>query len=146
MNYKGKKDKRTLSSKEKKHLIDKATAVLQTKEYIVFAYVFGSFAAEKSFHDIDIGIFIHDEKFKSQLALEMEMEGEMEKTLSFPVDVRVINNAPVSFTYNVLKSGAVIVDNNISLRADFEGLTCKKYFDYKHLRDEYLREIVNAPI
>lgn len=132
--------------KDKKRFIKKATAVLQTKEYILFAYVFGSFTAEKSFHDIDIAVFIHDEKLKSQFALEMELEVEMEKTLCFPVDVRIINNAPVSFIYNVLKSGAVIVDNNISMRADFEGLNYKKYFDYRHLRDEYLREIINAPI
>jgi hypothetical protein len=40
----------------------------------------------------------------------------------------------------------VIVDNNKSLRSDFEGLVYKKYFDFEHLRNEYLREIKNAPL
>jgi len=138
--------KKNLFIKDKKHLIEKAAAVLQSKEYIVFAYIFGSFTAETSFNDIDFGIFIHGENPKSPLALEFELELELENTLGFPVDMRIINNAPVSFVYNVLKSGVVIVDKNISLRADFEGLICKKYFDYTHLRDEYLREIINAAV
>jgi hypothetical protein len=52
----------------------------------------------------------------------------------------------VSFVYNVLKGGFVIVDNDKSLRCDFEGLVYKKYFDFQHLRNEYLREIKNAPL
>lgn len=129
---------------DKKHLIEKAAAVLQTKEYVLFAYIFGSFTTDKSFNDIDVGIFIHGEKPRSRLTLELELE--LENALCFPVDMRIINNAPVSFIYNVLKSGVVIVDKNISQRADFEGLICKKYFDYTHLRDEYLREIINASV
>ena len=138
--------KKNILAEDKKHLIEKAAAVLHLKEYIVFAYIFGSFTAETSFNDIDVGIFIHGDKHKSLLTLELELELELENMLRFPVDMRIINNAPVSFIYNVLKSGAVIVDKNISLRADFEGLICKKYFDYKHLRDEYLREIINAAV
>lgn len=146
MAMKHKIHKKKLFVANKRDLIEKAAAVLQPKEYILFAYIFGSFIAETSVNDIDIGLFIHGENPKSLLTLEFELELELENTIGFPVDIRIINNAPVSFIYNVLKSGVVIVDKNISLRADFEGLICKKYFDYKHLRDEYLREIINAAV
>ncbi len=138
------KQKRVLNTEEKKHLIEKIAAFLQERGYILFAYIFGSFTSGKSFNDIDVGIFISAEKPESLLGLELAMERELGDILHIPVDVRVINNAPLPFTYNVLKSGAVILDNNKSLRTDFEGLIYKKYFDYKHLRNEYLREIVNA--
>ncbi|MGC8814405.1 MAG: hypothetical protein ACP5QL_08385 [Dictyoglomus sp.] len=46
----------------------------------------------------------------------------------------------------MLSNKIVIIDRDIDLRADFESLTFRKYFDYKHLIEEYLKEIKNAPI
>lgn len=138
--------KRVLTDKEKKILIESAAAFLKTKKYIQFAYIFGSFSSGKSFNDIDVGIFVSHEKPDSLLSLELEIERELGDILHIPVDVRIINSAPPSFVYNILKSGSVIVDNDESLRTDFEVLVFKKYFDFKHLRNEYLREIINAPI
>ena len=76
----------------------------------------------------------------------MELENELEDILHIPVDIRIINNAPLSFQYNVLKTGKVIVDGDKTLRADFEGLIFKKYFDFVHLRNEYLRETLNDQV
>jgi len=140
------KRKQALTAEEKKQLLERITASLQTKEYILFAYIFGSFPSGQNFNDIDVGIFISAEKFDSLLAKELEIERELGDVLHFPVDVRIINSTPLPFTYNVLKSGTVILDKDKSLRADFEGLIFKKYFDYQHLRDEYLREIKNAAV
>jgi predicted nucleotidyltransferase len=142
---KGKK-KRRLSSTEKKGITRTISDILMEKEYIHFAYIFGSFASEELFEDIDVGIFISGERIRARIKLELETENELEDTIHIPVDVRIINNAPLSFVYNILKSGIVIVDKDKSLRADFEGLTYKKYFDFQHLRREYLREIINAPV
>ena len=140
------KQKRVLTAEEKKHLIERITTFLQAKEYILFAYIFGSFTSGKSFNDIDVGIYVSLEKPVSQLNLELEIERELGDVLHLPVDVRIINSAPIPFTYNVLRSGVVILDNDKSLRTDFEGLIIKKYFDYQHLRDEYLREIKSAAV
>lgn len=138
--------KRVLTDKEQGILVEKTVAFLKTKEYILFAYIFGSFFSGKSFNDIDMGIFVSHEKPDSLLSLELKIERELGDILHIPVDVRIINNAPPSFVYNVLKSGTVIVDNNESLRTDFEALVIKKYFDFRHLRNEYLREIINAEV
>jgi predicted nucleotidyltransferase len=137
--------KRRLSAKEKEVLTEKISDILKAKEYILFAYIFGSFVSEDGFKDIDVGVFISSVGNKSPLKLELKLEGEIGDAIHIPVDIRIINNAPASFIYNVLKGGIVIVDNNKSLRSDFEGLVYKKYFDFQHLRNEYLREIINAP-
>ena len=73
---------------------------------------------------------------------EFALENEIEEALKIPVDVRIINNAPVSFIYNVLRDKILIKDNE--KRADFEGQILKRYFDYVHLLDEYLKEAVHA--
>lgn len=138
--------KRKLAIIDRKALIEKIVSTLKDKEYTLFAYIFGSFTTGDDFNDIDIGIFIAEEKVDSPLSMELELERELEDVLHVPVDVRILNNAPLSFVYNVLKNGVVIVDVDALLRADFEGMVYKKYFDFRHLRNEYLREILHAAV
>lgn len=138
--------KKMLSMKEKQGVREKIVRTLNARGTIVFAYIFGSFASNESFSDIDVGAFVSDPHAVSPLKTELELEAELEEAVRMPVDVRIINNAPLTFVYHVLKGGMVIVDKDRSLRADFEGLIYKKYFDFQHLRREYLREIAHAPV
>lgn len=138
--------KNRFSQKEKDLVIRKFCEFLRTKRFILFAYIFGSFVSGDSFNDIDVGIYISGESVASPLKMELQLEIELPDLVHLPVDVRVMNFAPLSFNYNILKEGTIILDNESSLRADFEGLIYKKYFDFKHLSNEYLKEIANAPI
>lgn len=138
--------KKRLNAKEKKALVDRISGILETRKYILFAYIFGSFVSGDSYKDIDVGLFVDDKKSISSLKIELEIENELEDAIHVPCDVRIINNAPLSFVYNILKEKIVILDRDNSLRADFEGIIYKKYFDFQHLRREYLREIINAPV
>ncbi len=143
-------------------IIKKITDIIEAKDYVIFTYIFGSFASSYSykmskgkaretsantiFKDIDIAIYISQFKLTEALSLEFELEYELEDVLNFDFDVRVINDAPISFQYNVIKDGIVIIDRDELLRCDFEGLVLKEYFDFLHLRDEYLREISYAKL
>ena len=136
--------KKTMTRKEKDRLIERVSGLLEEKEYILFAYLFGSFVTSESFQDIDIAVYVRDGA--RSVALELDIERDIENALRMQVDVRIINNAPLSFIYNVLKNKILAVDRDKAFRADFEGLIYKEYFDYLHLRKEYLREILNAPV
>ena len=139
-------NKRHLTEKEKQEMRGNITAVLQSKELVVFAYLFGSFVGDSDFQDIDIAVYLSDFGVKRPLDIELALEAELEAVTRIPVDVRVINNAPLTFVYNVLKSGSVLLDRDALIRADFEGRIYKEYFDFRHLREEYLREIAHAPV
>src|SRR3972149_3589228 len=138
--------KRKLSDMDKQNLINKISRIFCTKKDIVFAYIFGSFISKDEFKDIDIGVYIDNIETATILNYEMKLELESEDIIGIPVDIRIINNAPISFVYNILKDKIVMIDNNIDLRSDFEGLVYKKYFDFQYFRKEYLREIVNASV
>ncbi|MEJ2697348.1 MAG: nucleotidyltransferase domain-containing protein [Candidatus Sulfobium sp.] len=138
--------RRQCSAAEKAIVLREISDALNEKDYILFAYVFGSFVSDERFGDIDAGIFVRLEERRSPLKLELRVEEELADRLRMPVDVRVINNAPLSFLYNILRRQVVVVDRDRTARADFEGLIYKKYFDFQHLRKEYLREMVNAPL
>ena len=137
--------KRQMTRTEKGRLTETVSGLLAEKEYILFAYLFGSFVTAESFRDIDVAVYVRDKPEKS-VVLELEIEKELENALRMPADVRIINHAPLSFIYNVLKNKILAVDRDKAFRADFEGLIFKEYFDLSYLRKEYLREIINAPV
>ena len=139
--------KKTANIDKKRAIQENIAAKFQSKELVVFAYIFGSFVSgDDGFNDIDVAVYLSDLGGKRPLEFELELEGELETVTRIQVDVRVINTAPLTFVYNVLKNGVVLVDRDPLHRADFEGRICKEYFDFRHLREEYLRETAHAPV
>ncbi|MBI9084260.1 MAG: nucleotidyltransferase domain-containing protein [Desulfobacterales bacterium] len=135
-----------INSFQKQLLIKAISEYLQTHmQDIAFAYLFGSFLQDSAFSDIDIGVFISGH-IESPLDFELELESELENISKYQVDVRILNHAPLPFVQNVIKTGRVLFDHDPNLRADFEGLTLKKYFDFSRFRRHYLHEVINAPI
>jgi len=57
-----------------------------------------------------------------------------------------LNGAPLSFRYQVIRQGQVILDRDSDLRAAFEGMVFKKYFDFAPFRKRYLKEIGHATV
>jgi predicted nucleotidyltransferase len=109
------------------------------------AYLFGSFLTDNSFADIDLGLLLYHTP-ENLLDYEFEIEIELEKGISFAIDIRVLNNAPLSFVQNVLRNGRAIFDRKPDFRADFESYSLRKYFDFAPFRKRYLSEVINAPI
>jgi hypothetical protein len=138
--------KHELKTSQKKKIIETIFSCLyhQYKE-ITIAYLFGSFVTEKFFADIDLGILTKME-MENTLNYELEIECKLEKIVRYKIDVRVINKAPLSFCQNVIRYGKVILDRDPNLRADFEGKIFKLYFDFSRFRQQYLNEVINAPV
>ncbi|ACI19832.1 type VII toxin-antitoxin system MntA family adenylyltransferase antitoxin [Dictyoglomus thermophilum] len=130
----------------KEKIIEIIKEELEKRENILFAYIFGSFVDSEKYNDIDIAIYVSDFNREKVLDMEFELERILEDKLKIPFDVRIINEAPLGFVYNVLKNKIIVLDRDSLLRSDFESLIFRKYFDYQHLIDEYLREIKNASI
>ena len=82
----------------------------------------------------------------SSLSFELDLEGALERLVKYPVDVRVLNQAPLSFSQNVFRNGRVIIDRNPNLRADFETRILKEYFEIAPFQKRYLQEVLNAPV
>ena len=141
----GKKKNYSITKKKKDEVIDIISSCLQQYGEIFAAYIFGSFISDKSFADIDLGILIQREPDKL-LEYEMGLEIKLDKLVKFEIDVRVLNNAPLSFVQNVLRQGHLIVDINPNRRADFENNVLKKYFDFSRFRRQYLEDVIDAPV
>ena len=137
--------KHSLTTAERTSVSTKITERLsQSLPEIMAAYIFGSFVGQDIFGDIDIGILLSADELAQPLAYELNIENLLEKEIELPVDVRVLNGAPLSFQQNVIQKGLLIVDKDPNRRAAFEGNVRKQYFDFSRFRRRYLKEIAHA--
>ena len=124
----------------------KITAVLKRRNEIEFAYLHGSFL-EGDFRDIDLAIYLNKLKTKKDaLEYELALERELENIVNIPVDVRVLNNAPLSFRFNTIKGGRLLFGRDEMIRCEFESLTFVKHHDFKFHRDTYRREALGIGV
>ena len=108
----------------------------------MFSYVHGSFL-ERVFKDIDVAIFVDERRIPSFLRYELQMESLLNKAVGkFTFDVRILNGAPLSFRYEVIKNGKLIITKDEESRIDFETSTFSNYFDFAPFRDSYLKEVL----
>ena len=116
--------------------------LLRRYEEIAAAYCHGSFLTD-AFADIDLGVLLYT-ALGDPVIYEMSLENELEKLISYSVDIRVINEAPISFCQAVVR-GKVILDRDPNRRAEFESRVLREYFDFAPFRQRYLAEVLNAP-
>ena len=136
----------TLNRSEKEKIIEAISSCLFNQyEKIVTAYVFGSFLQSIPFKDIDIGVIV-TKNLTDLLSFELETEGNLQSIIKCPVDVRILNQAPISFSQNVIRTGRIVIDKDPNMRAEFETTILKQYFDFSPFQRRYLREVTNAPV
>lgn len=130
-------------SYNKQRIIKKIVSYIKNRKEIICVYIFGSFLSSNDFSDIDLGLLLRKDS-DDVLFYEIALENQLEDLIGFPFDVRVLNNAPIPFIYNVLSKGKVVIDNEPNLRADFESRIFRMYFDFDYFRKRYLLDIGNA--
>ena len=121
-------------------VVDSVKRALDTRLEISFVYLHGSFAKDGDFRDIDVAVYVKEIP-ASPLEYEIALEAELRQAVAgYPVDVRVLNNAPLSFRYHVIKEGRLIIVRNDDTRSDFQEATLAQYFDFAPFRTLYLKE------
>jgi predicted nucleotidyltransferase len=118
---------------------------LSEDKRIVFAYVHGSFLDGRDFKDIDIAIFLDKETAKNSDSVDMEisLSLELEKAISLPIDVKILNDAPLGFCYHATK-GKLILSRDETIREEFLCRTWSAYFDFLPVSKIYLQESMIA--
>jgi len=140
------KNKKSFSAKDKEAISAAIARKLQEHPEILFAYLHGSFLTNEVFNDIDLAVYLRKTP-ASLVEYELNMELTLNKAVKgFPIDVRLLNGAPVSFQFSVVKEGMPIVVHDDNERADFQERTIKNYFDFAPFRKRYLQEVFRIAI
>lgn len=133
-----------LEEQKRNEIIKELASILSSEDNILFAYLHGSFQEGLPFRDLDLAIFTANNPPKQQLDYELKLEGIIEAKIKLPIDLKTLNNAPVSFCYVVIKNGQKLSVQDDSKRVEFEVKTLKRYFDLLPSRQQYLKELINA--
>jgi uncharacterized protein len=117
---------------------------LDARPEILLAVLHGSFARGEAFRDIDVVVWLDparlskDERFRFALDLSVELR----LTLAHPVDVRVLNDAPLGFRYHAL-AGAALVVRDEEFLAELRARIWDEYLDFQPFARRYLREALS---
>lgn len=103
-----KKEYFQLSAQQREEIKHQITEILEKREDVLFAYIYGSFQNDASFRDIDIAVFVEPKVIALQNSIEYELSLSAKLVFSFPIDLRVLNNTPRAFQNNVARTGTLL--------------------------------------
>jgi predicted nucleotidyltransferase len=126
---------------EDRAAVEQALRVFFAKDHhgVVAAYLFGSVArgTRRPGSDVDIAVLYPADPPVSLAGLPLDLEAELERLLGAPVQVVILNRAPVDLIHRVLRDGALLVDRDRSARIRFEVKARNEFFDLQPILARY---------
>lgn len=108
---------------------------------VAAAYLFGSQATGKARpdSDVDLGVLFTKAPERTLAGLNLDLAGELELAVMRPVDLVVLNHAPVDLIHRVLRDGILVAEMDKSARIAFEVKARNEYFDLLPYLEQYRR-------
>ena len=97
-----------LEPREKERIFNELKMMLSGYGEVLLAVIYGSFLKNYPLRDIDVALYICGED--DPLDYKFRLDKVLSERLGYPVDVRILNNAPSWFILEVLENGKVLVD------------------------------------
>ena len=138
------KRRHLLSAEEKEEVIRTIQAILAGFDEIEAGYIFGSFCRE-DFGDVDVAVLVTGKPgTREALRLRARIEREVERGTGyrFWVDAKILNTAPISLQYEVIKSGRPVYARDRGARIQYEAGVLSLYLDYAETLDWFDRALL----
>ena len=131
-------------SVEERGSIEKALADLLTPDpRVTFAYLYGSLVESEAFHDVDVGVYLTAVQPDRMTATALDLGQRLSDRVHLPVDVRILNGAPDSFLFHVLR-GCLLLSRDDALLAEILERTIHRFLDIAPLRRQGAKEAFAA--
>ena len=130
-----------LQAEERHELLEGLRRRLEGVGEILFAYVHGSFIERNLVRDLDLAVWIKDPSQAFHYAVDFSAGLEVE--MGVPVDIQVLNEAPLPFRYNVFTSGSLLFSKDEALRVRLVDEAVRQYLDLKRLTEIASRTVQN---
>lgn len=130
-----------LNSLAKEKIRTALNEILKTRTEIRFAFLHGSFLEMRSFHDVDVAVYLYNEEIPEDLLeYELSLSSILEGSIRMPMDVKILNFAPIAFRYEVTR-GEVIFSRDEEARFGFIENTWNEYLDYRPVAEQILQDL-----
>ena len=138
--------RRQLTEETKAQLQQELGSLLSGREEIVFACLHGSFLEPHGFRDVDIGVWVVPERVPGERAFDYELDLslwlEQRSPQPVPMDVKVLNYAPLGFRY-AASSGTPLLLRDLKAWYTFREETWRDYWDFMPLARAMLRDLLS---
>jgi predicted nucleotidyltransferase len=129
----------------REEMLGRIGEVLSEFSDIDFGYVFGSFLGDRGFKDVDVAVHVRREYdsyglMKFSMRVARTLERSMKPRVEF--DVRNLNTAPITFQFEVIRSGKLVYSRNNVNRVRYEAEVLSTYLDYKWTLDWFNKKFL----
>jgi uncharacterized protein len=128
-----------LAAEARERVLAALTGELALRHEVSFAYVFGSFLQAEGFRDIDVAVWLT----RPDRHADLDLAAALSRVAGLPVDVRVANQAPISFLFHILRGRALVVHDE-RLLANLIERTARLYHDQAPLVRQATRDAFAA--
>ena len=120
----------------------RARAAAEGTEGIAAAWLFGSVArgTARPDSDVDVGVLFREDPPLTLAGYHFDLEADLQELLLLPVQLVVLNRAPVDLAFRVLRDGKLLVNQDPSRRIRFEVRTHNEYWDMEPYWRLYRKE------
>lgn len=132
------------SERDRAQIVAHLERELEARPELVLALIHGSFVRGGTYRDIDLAVWLdparlsRDERFRYALDLSVNLQ----LRLGLPMDVRVLNDAPLAFRYHALQ-GRPLVTRDEAFLDELRARTWDDYIDFQPFARQYLREALS---
>ena len=120
------------AAEERERVSTALATALEAEPDVEFAWLHGSFVTGGGFRDIDVGVHLTPAA-GGRPWQGVELALRLVCAVPFPVDVRVLNDAPVAFLFHVFRAGRPLICRADERMADLMERTLRVYFDREPL-------------
>ncbi|MGD8753869.1 MAG: nucleotidyltransferase domain-containing protein [Anaerolineales bacterium] len=136
-----------LPPQKREELIQRLREHLTHRDEICFAFLHGSFVDSVPFNDLDMALYLYPSVFDAYspndtFAYEMDLSTELTLTLHVPVDIKVLNEAPIGFQHAVFRFGKVLFARDDIVLSDHIERISREYLDFSHHLTAYLEALI----
>ncbi len=118
----------TIRPEQREDVLMKLRVELERVSGLRFAYMYGSVLESDRIHDVDVGICLDETAVAQQKDLVDALSVKLSAAVRVPVDIRVLNEAPLSFLYHVLRGRLVLCRDETFLTDMLEDVA-RRYLD-----------------
>ncbi len=118
----------TIHSEARESLVCRLTTELEKESAVAFAYLHGSLLDSEAVHDVDVGLYLRESGTEGGSAVASALSDRLSIIAGLPVDVRVLNEASLSFVYHVLRGRLLVCHDEDLLTSKLEDVA-RRYLD-----------------
>lgn len=119
---------------------EKLVKFFEKEDKVKLAYLFGSTSRgdKGKLGDFDLGVLVRSLKGYDRFRFQLKLLNDLVSILKTDkVDLVIMNDAPLSLNYNIIKDGILLKDDEE--RINFEKGIISKYLDRKYYFDRHAR-------